>query len=161
FAHPLLASTLLEMHTLKERRAVHRSLADMLEDPDERALHLARGTEEASEVVALELERSAGRLDQRGAPETAALLAERAAALARLCSVAGDYRAWLRHAELAVEAGAALEANALFPSPLAELGFAKLIAGQGLDEELFERGIELESKLANVSEPYQSPRMSF
>jgi DNA-binding CsgD family transcriptional regulator len=70
--------------------------------------------------------------------------------------VAGDYRAWLRHAELAVEAG---EANAMFPSPFAELAFAKLMAGEGLDEELFERGIEVESRVAGVSEPYQSPTM--
>lgn len=253
FAHPLLASTLLEMHTDEERRSVHRSLADALDDPDERALHLAHGTEAASETVALELEHAASRLDRRGAPEAAALLAERAAALtpegdasattrrlivaadlytaagegrehvlplldhlaetlpagperarvlvrlgwlgalldtittndavayqeralvegegspevaaaahstlARLCGVAGDYRAWLRHAELAVEVGAALEANAMFPSPFAELGFAKLIAGQGLDEQLFQRGIEVESRLARVSEPYQSPTM--
>src|SRR5439155_4334115 len=45
FAHPLLASTLLDMHTPAERRAVHLALADALEDADERALHLARGTE--------------------------------------------------------------------------------------------------------------------
>ncbi len=43
FTHPLLASTLLDMHTPEERRLVHVSLAAVLEDPDERALHLGRG----------------------------------------------------------------------------------------------------------------------
>ena len=77
FSHPLLASTLLEMHTSVERRAVHASLARVLDDPDERALHLGRGARHASEDVAAELEAAADRLDHRGAPETAALLAER------------------------------------------------------------------------------------
>ncbi|MCZ7588319.1 MAG: AAA family ATPase [Gaiella sp.] len=81
FAHPLLASALIDLHSPAERRAVHLALATALSDPDERALHLGRGTEDASEAVAAELEAAAGRLDARGAPETAALLADRAAAL--------------------------------------------------------------------------------
>src|SRR5206468_10190937 len=81
------------------------------------------------------------------------------AVLARLRGVGGDYRAWFRHGELAVEAGAALEPNGMFPSPFGELGFAKLLTGQGFNEQLFERGIELESKLVRVREPYQSPEM--
>jgi DNA-binding CsgD family transcriptional regulator len=81
FAHPLLASTLLDMHTAAERRAVHRSLAAVVDDPDERALHLGRGSDRRSTAVAQELEDAARRLDARGAPETAATLAERAAAL--------------------------------------------------------------------------------
>jgi DNA-binding CsgD family transcriptional regulator len=81
FAHPLLASTFLEMHTADERRLAHLALADTLDDPDERAVHLGRGTTTASEAVAAELEEASLRLDARGAPETAATLAERAAAL--------------------------------------------------------------------------------
>jgi hypothetical protein len=34
FAHPLLASTLLEMHTAEERRLAHLALANMLDDLD-------------------------------------------------------------------------------------------------------------------------------
>ena len=81
FAHPLLASALLDLHTEEERRQAHLAVASTLADPDERAVHLARGTEEPGDGVAAELESAAGRLDARGAPETAALLAERAAAL--------------------------------------------------------------------------------
>ena len=55
---------------------MHLALADALEDRDERALHLGRGTEVPSEAVASELEEAADRLDARGAPETAAALAE-------------------------------------------------------------------------------------
>ena len=251
FAHPLLASTLLDMHTSEERRAAHLALADALDDPDERALHLGHGTETASETVAMELETSAGRVDGRGAPETAAVLAERAAALtppsdvagttrrllkaadlyqaagegrdhvlpllehlagslpagpdraralirlgwlgaqmdtmpmsesvayqeralteaadtadvvtaahaslARLRGIGGDYRAALRHAELAVEAGSPAEANLMFPSPSGELGIARFFAGEGLDEPLFEAGIARESTAGRAAEPYQSP----
>lgn len=253
FVHPLLASTLLEMHTPGELRAVHLSLAATLADPDERALHLGRGTEGASEAIAIELERAASRLDARGAPETAASLAERAAeltpasdtvartrrlitaadlyqaagegrlhvlpllerlaealsagpdrarvlvrlgwlgaqldtltasdavayqhralteaagapdvdaaahaVLARLLGTGGDYRAGLRHAEQAVAAGAAPASNLMFPSPVGELGTAKLFAGKGFDEQLFAHGIELESRLGRVGEPYQSPNL--
>ena len=105
FAHPLLASTLLDMHTSEERRAAHLALADALDDPDERALHLGHGTETASETVAMALETSAGRVDGRGAPETAAVLAERAAALTPPSDVAGTTRRLLKAADLYQAAG--------------------------------------------------------
>ena len=253
FAHPLLASTLLQMHTPDERRLAHLALAGVLDDPDERAVHLGRGTEAATEAVARELERASDRLDARGAPETAATLAERAAALtpeadatartrrllkaadlyqaagegrehvypllehlaedlpagpdrarvlvrlgwlgaqidtitgpdavayqeralaesdgaddvavaahavlARMRGLGGDYRAGLRHAELAVEAGATVESSGMFPSPTGELAIARFYAGLGLDEQLFEEGIELEERAGRVAEPYQSPKL--
>jgi DNA-binding CsgD family transcriptional regulator len=253
FAHPLLASTLVELHTLEERRAAHLALANALDDADERALHLGRGTEAPSEEVAAELEAAATRLDRRGAPETAAILAERAAALtpddeslaktrrliktadlyqaageagdhvvplleqlvetlepgpdraravlrlgwlgaqqdtisgsdavayqrralaeaggasdvvaaanaalARMLGNTGDYRAAREHAELAVAAGAVTEANLMFPSPFGELAIASLMTGDGLDEHLFDQGIELESRLGRVGEPYQSAKL--
>ena len=81
FAHPLLASTLLEMHTAEERRLAHLALANIVDDVDERAVHLGRGTATANDAVASELEDASLRLDARGAPETAATLAERAAEL--------------------------------------------------------------------------------
>ena len=105
FAHPLLASTLLEMHTREERRDVHLALTDVLDDPDERAIHLGRGIETPSETVALELEAAAVRLDARGAPETAAILAERAAALTPPDDVGSTTRRLLRTADLYQAAG--------------------------------------------------------
>jgi DNA-binding CsgD family transcriptional regulator len=251
FVHPLLASTLVDLHTERERAEVHLALADALAGTDERAVHLARGTLEPSEAVARELEDAAERLDARGAPETAAVVAERAAALtpaaddaarirrliktadlyqaagegpahvlplleqlaetlpfgrdrarvlvrlgwlgaqldsvttseavayqhraleeagddrevaaaahavlARLAGIGADYRAWLHHAELAVAADEKSAGTGMFPSPTGELGMAKLLAGQGLDENLFERAIELETA-GRMDEPYQSPR---
>ena len=253
FSHPLLASTLMEMYTAEERRGAHLALASALDDPDERALHLGRGTDATDEAVALELERAADRQDARGAPETAAALAERAAALtpesdaeartrrlmraadlyqaagegrehvypslehladvlpagperarvlvrlgwlgaqidtitgidavgyqeraleeaedvadvavaahavlARMRGLGGDYRAALRHAELAVEAAARVDPSGMFPSPTGELAIARFYSGLGLDEELFEEGIEVESRAGRVTEPYQSPKL--
>jgi DNA-binding CsgD family transcriptional regulator len=105
FSHPLLASTLLEMHSPEERRRVHLEIAAAVEDPDERALHLGRGTEERSEAVAMELERAAERQDTRGAPETAAALAERAAALTPDDDVGARTRRIMRAADLYQAAG--------------------------------------------------------
>jgi DNA-binding CsgD family transcriptional regulator len=105
FVHPLLASTVLEMYTDDERRAVHLALATALEDPDERALHLGRGTDTASEAVAAELEQAAARVDARGAPETAARLAERAAELTPDDDVAATTRRLLAASDLYQVAG--------------------------------------------------------
>jgi len=105
FAHPLLASTLVEMHTARERRTVHLALAAALPDPDERALHLARGTEAADEAVAAELEWAAGRLDIRGAPEAAARLVERAAELTPGADIAATTRRLLAASDLYQAAG--------------------------------------------------------
>jgi DNA-binding CsgD family transcriptional regulator len=93
--------------------------------------------------------------ESEGAPD---IVGAAHAVLARMLGLGGDCRAALRHAEVAVDAGAGLESNGMFPSPSGELASAKFLAGQGLDEQLFEQGIELESRGARVAEPYQSPQ---
>jgi DNA-binding CsgD family transcriptional regulator len=81
------------------------------------------------------------------------------ASLARLRGIGGDYRAALRHAALAVETGAQPEANLMFPSPAGELAITRFFTGAGLDEPLFEAGIDAEARAARAGEPYQSPRL--
>ncbi|MFN0153742.1 MAG: LuxR C-terminal-related transcriptional regulator, partial [Gaiella sp.] len=105
FAHPLLASTLVDLSSSDERRAVHLALATSLADRDERALHLARGTVEADDAVAEELEHAAFRLDARGAPESAAWLVERAADLTPASDAAAKTRRLLAAADLHTAAG--------------------------------------------------------
>ena len=83
------------------------------------------------------------------------------AALARMRGIGGDHLVAVRHAELAVEAGAGLDLDGMFPSPFGELGTAKFFAGQGLDEAAFEQGIAVESRLPRIGEPYQSPRLQY
>jgi DNA-binding CsgD family transcriptional regulator len=80
FAHPLLASTAYGSMPPWERRDVHRRLAAAATG-EERARHLAAGVEHADAEVAAELEEAATLAAVRGAPESAAELAEHAARL--------------------------------------------------------------------------------
>lgn len=72
FTHPLLASAVYAASSSAERRALHARLAGVVEDPDERARHLAAGTVAPEEHVAEELERAAVRAAHRGAQDAAA-----------------------------------------------------------------------------------------
>ena len=81
FTHPLLASAAYGSITAAERRHLHRRLAEVVSDPEERARHLALGAEEPDEEVADALEDAARRAAARGATGGAAELAELAVRL--------------------------------------------------------------------------------
>ncbi len=81
FSHPLHASIAYASAAPWEQRSAHRRLAEAALDADERAQQLAVAVEQADERIATELEEAAGTAASRGAPETAARLAERAAEL--------------------------------------------------------------------------------
>jgi DNA-binding CsgD family transcriptional regulator len=78
FGHPLLASLSYEQAAPWERRAVHARLATVVEDPEERARHLALAADGADGDVAAELEAAAEHAAARGATAAAAELAESA-----------------------------------------------------------------------------------
>jgi DNA-binding CsgD family transcriptional regulator len=81
FTHPLLASAVYAAASHERRRHLHRRLADVVSDPEERARHLAESTLEANSSIAAEVERAADRASRRGAQDAAAQLYADAARL--------------------------------------------------------------------------------
>src|SRR5262249_52034419 len=79
FANPLFASVCHAQAPLWRRRVVHRALAKVVGDPEERARHLALVAEGSDAAVASEWEAAAGHVAARGATAAAAGLAELAA----------------------------------------------------------------------------------
>jgi AAA ATPase domain len=59
FTHPLLASTVYGLARVAERRAVHRRLAEHVDDTEERARHLALGAAAPDATVAAALDEAA------------------------------------------------------------------------------------------------------
>ena len=76
FSHPLLASAALSLLAPKRRRELHGRLADVVDDVEERARHLAFAHPERDESVAIVCERAASRAAARGAPGAAGELLE-------------------------------------------------------------------------------------
>jgi DNA-binding CsgD family transcriptional regulator len=119
FTHPLLGSTVYAAATPQAKRNVHRRLADLVVDPEERARHLALATIGPHLHVARALEQAGRHARGRGAPDAAAELLE----LARKLSPPGDGAGLLRRSVAAAEyhfdAGDATRATALLEAAIA------------------------------------------
>ena len=76
FSHPLVASTLYGGAGVFDRRRVHKRLAEIVTDSEQRARHLALAADGSDERVAMALEQAAEIADARGAPDAAAELCE-------------------------------------------------------------------------------------
>ena len=97
FSHPLFASVVYAQSPTARRRELHARLAEIVDDPDEQALHLALAASGPDARVAATVEDAARRARARGAPQAAAELWDRA----RMLTPPDDADAWRR----AIEAG--------------------------------------------------------
>lgn len=78
FTHPLLAAVLYSEASSEQRRRLHRRLAGVVADLEERARHLALGADGPDARIAVVLDEAARQAHARGAPDTAANLSEQA-----------------------------------------------------------------------------------
>lgn len=120
FTHPLMAATVYDAATAAERRIVHRELADIVQDPEDRARHLALTSPEPDEALAAALDDASARVAGRGATDVAANFAQRALEF----TPPGDHDAAFRRAtaagQHALAAGDRPRARALFECAVAD-----------------------------------------
>ncbi len=114
FAHPLFAAAVYSDTDDDRRRAIHRRLAAIVGDPEERARHLALSTEGADAAVAAALDEAARSARTRGAPQAAAELSELAYRLTPQPEVQAAHRRRLDAGAAHFEAGDTARARALF-----------------------------------------------
>lgn len=121
FTHPLLAATHYANAHPARRRELHRLLADILEDEEQRAYHLARGAEAPDRAVAVRIELAAQAAARRGAPETGAELLEQAARLTPLEAAEVRRSRMISAAELHHDGGGATRARELLEEVLPQV----------------------------------------
>lgn len=120
FAHPLHASVLYSEATPERRRELHNHLIEVAPSAEERARHLALGSEEPSAEVAAELDQAASQAAARGAFEAAAEFCGHAARLTPSDQIDELRRRHLQSAEHCYVAGDLERAQALAEAILAE-----------------------------------------
>ena len=113
FTHPLLASVLYHGASRQDRRQAHRYLAASVDDPVDRARHLALSSETPDEEVAAALEEAATLPRGRGAIIAAAELAEYAVRLTPPDALEDRHRRTIAAARAHLDAGDASRARAL------------------------------------------------
>jgi len=105
FRHPLFAAAVYDSASQEDRRHVHTRLAQHVTDVEERARHLALGSSSPDAEVANLVADAAEHARRRGAPETAAELAEHAKALTPDDHTVVRQRRSVQWAEYAFHAG--------------------------------------------------------
>jgi DNA-binding CsgD family transcriptional regulator len=121
FVNPLLGSICYERAPIWKRHAVHRALAVVVGDLEERARHLALAAEGPDAMVAAELDSAADQAAARGAPAAAAELSELATQLAPGDDPALSRRRQRRAADLYRLAGDLARAEAMLERLLEEV----------------------------------------
>ena len=105
FTHPLLASAAYSRMSAFDRRRLHARLAEVVEDVEERARHLAAAAERPGTEVAAALDAGALRARARYAPDIAAELWEASARFTPADQASMAWERRLHSADCLVEAG--------------------------------------------------------
>jgi hypothetical protein len=121
FRHPLLGSLVYADASTPQRHQTHRLLAELVDEPEEQALHLALGTQDPDERAAGRLEDAAQRASARAAPDAAAQLAEHASRLTPTRWSPADCRRRLAASNYHARAGNGPRARALLEALIAHL----------------------------------------
>ena len=161
FAHPLYASAVYASTTAGRRRALHRRLAEIVDDPEEHAHHLGLATPRPDEEVAATLETAADLARTRGGWSSAADLLEHARRLTSGSDPGAADRRAIRAAEHHVHAGDRPRARALLEEVLGRAprgplrcDALRLLADVRYNENSFsEAGELLEAALAETADP--------
>jgi tetratricopeptide (TPR) repeat protein len=119
FTHPLLAEGLAAMIGPRRRHTLHRQLAALVSDPEERARHLALATDRPDAEVAQTLDGAARHSRGRGAPDAAGELAELARRLTPPEEVSALRRRGLEAAQYHFDAGDATRATGVLREVIA------------------------------------------
>jgi DNA-binding SARP family transcriptional activator/DNA-binding CsgD family transcriptional regulator len=114
FTHPLFASAVYSNVHPQRAREIHRRLATLVEDPEQRARHLALAATGPDDVVASALDEAAQTARTRGAPQAAAELSEMALRLTPEDEAEAAYRRRLDAGAAHFEAGDTARAVALY-----------------------------------------------
>jgi DNA-binding CsgD family transcriptional regulator len=158
FAHPLLAAVAYRRLAPRARRVLHRRLAELVADLEQRARHCALGADGPDPELAAMLDAAAAQAYARGAPEAAADLAERAI---QLTGPADRQTGALRRTTAAgyhVVAGDDRRARALLDDALADdpVGHARARVLEQLAE--IEGEVDLERGIAIMREALENAR---
>lgn len=116
FSHPLLAHGVYANTAAADRRAMHRAIADVVDQPELRARHLARGATNADATTLSALDEAAHMARSRGAPAAAAELLDLAITLG-----GDDPERQIRSATHHFESGAAARARSLLDGAIKRL----------------------------------------
>jgi DNA-binding CsgD family transcriptional regulator len=148
FGHPLIAAEAIAIAPVDERRATHRALASLAEDPEERARHLALATPGPDEAVAAAVDEGARRADLRGASEAAIDLAELACRLTPADDIASATHRRGILGELLLRAGESARAADVLRSAVADTppGPERALVSAVLAEALVQSGSTAEAR---------------
>lgn len=157
FRHPLVRSAVYRSATQSERRAVHETLAAVLDDPVRSAWHRALVTEGASEEVAAALDAAGGQAVARGAYATAAAAFERSSELSEQSPMKGRRLLWAAQTSFAAGRSSAAialveRARPLLPDPVdaADLDVVRALVSlrKGAPAETFSMARSAATRLA-------------